>query len=526
MFKSSLKFLLGVFLLLWQVLLFAAPAQLTKCHLDKKDRTATRLVFELNKLPHYEAFSLPAPQRLVIDLLTTTKSGNINCSPLEHTLVKNVRTGAHDDGSLRVVLDLTKAAPYHIKTASDAKHHKASLIVDVGKFTEPTPPKKIAKAKQEITAKQTEPKNISPINHSNLEALPGTKNQHKNAPQQKEPLATAASLPITPTKTPSTKLTPPTLSKNTISIATPKNNSESFFAKLSKVSKELFFTKTTQAQQQLTAITKATKKSDKIGEKIHSGSEQYAMTLVEPNSKHPHRDVIIVIDPGHGGRDAGAHGKNKVKEKDVVLAIAKKLQRYLNQQDGFSAILTRDGDYYVGLHERLRIAHVNRADIFLSLHADAYKNSSIKGTTIFVLSQDGASSEAARWLAERENISELNNDQGKHKDLLHSVLINLAQSASVNSSTIIAKTLLFDLSVVQKLHTQRVEHANFVVLQSPDIPSMLIETGFISDPKDELKLSNDNYQEQFAATLARSIITYFTIHPPQGTSTNSSRATN
>lgn len=249
---------------------------------------------------------------------------------------------------------------------------------------------------------------------------------------------------------------------------------------------------------------------------------KYAMTLAEPNNKRKTRDIVIVIDPGHGGKDSGARGKNGTREKDVVLAIAKNLQRYLNQQNNFSAILTRDDDHYVGLHERLRIAHLNKADMFLSLHADAYKSRAIKGTTIFALSQSGATSDAAKWLAERENISELGKANLAARDLLRSVLINLAQSASIKASVAIGWLLQQHLLRITHFHTRRIEQANFVVLQSPDIPSLLIETGFISDQEDEAKLKDANYQEQFAATLAEGIVNYFTQHPPLGTNTRAS----
>lgn len=237
-----------------------------------------------------------------------------------------------------------------------------------------------------------------------------------------------------------------------------------------------------------------------------------AMTLIEPEKEQRVRDVVIVIDPGHGGKDPGARGKNGTREKDVVLAIAKALQRFLNQENGFSAVLTRDDDYHVGLHERLRIAHVNKADMFLSLHADAYKSRAIKGTTIFALSDRGATSEAANWLAEKENISELSGIGAKSRDLLRSVLFNLAQNASVKTSLVIGESLLEHIGAVTKLHTKRIEQAKFIVLQAPDIPSLLVETGFISDPVDELKLRDEHYQVQFAAALARGIIAYFKGH--------------
>ncbi len=230
------------------------------------------------------------------------------------------------------------------------------------------------------------------------------------------------------------------------------------------------------------------------------------------------RDIVIVIDPGHGGKDPGVSSANKVREKDVVLAIAKDLRRSLNEEFGIRAILTRSGDYFLPLKERLRIANLNKADLFISIHADTYrKNSSIKGVSIFALSPNNATSESVRWLADKENESELGNKLPNDANALRSVFYGLVQNTTISASLSIAKILLAKLPEVARLHTHRIEQASFVVLKSPNIPSLLIETGFLSDQNEVTYLTNPEYQNKLAMTLAAGVTEYFKDNPPEGT---------
>lgn len=231
------------------------------------------------------------------------------------------------------------------------------------------------------------------------------------------------------------------------------------------------------------------------------------------------RRVVIVIDPGHGGKDPGATGPNGAHEKNVVLKIAKDLQRMINKEPGFKADLTRKSNYYITLRGRLKIARKDHADMFVSIHADAYKNPRADGASIFALSERGATSEAARWLANSENRSELSGGVDlEDKDwTLKSVLINLAQTHTIASSLQIGHSIIRQLSKVTKLHHRRVEQAAFVVLKSPDIPSLLVETGFLSNPSEERKLTNSKYQQKIARAIMLGIKSYFLEHPPKGT---------
>ncbi|KTC73742.1 N-acetylmuramoyl-L-alanine amidase [Legionella birminghamensis] len=233
------------------------------------------------------------------------------------------------------------------------------------------------------------------------------------------------------------------------------------------------------------------------------------------------RDVVIVLDPGHGGKDPGAKGPHHNWEKNVTLAIASKLKHIIDRQPGMRAVLTRNGDYYVGLRERLNIARKYNGDVFISIHADAFINQQSNGASVFALSQRGATSEAARWLAEKENYSELGGvnlaDLDDQSGLVRTVLIDLSQTATVGASLHMGERVLRNLDTITRLHNRRVEQARFMVLKSPDIPSILIETGFISNPQEESNLTNAAYQARLTQAIFQGIKGYFWDYPPHGT---------
>ncbi len=224
------------------------------------------------------------------------------------------------------------------------------------------------------------------------------------------------------------------------------------------------------------------------------------------------KPIIVVVDAGHGGKDYGAKGVYGTKEKDVVLAIAKKLAALINEQPNMRAVLTRTGDYYVSLRDRLRLARKGKADLFVAIHADAYFTDRATGASVYALSQHGATSEAAHWLARRDNYSELGNvDLGELEDqsyLVRSVLIDLAQTATITESLRLGTSMLDALDEIERLHYTRVEQAPFMVLKSPDIPSILVETGFISNEQEELRLRNQEYQNKLAQTMFDGIHLY------------------
>lgn len=222
------------------------------------------------------------------------------------------------------------------------------------------------------------------------------------------------------------------------------------------------------------------------------------------------RPIIVVIDPGHGGKDSGAIGKAGHQEKTLALAVSKQLQRLFNQEPGFRAELTRSRDIYIPLRERLRIARRYKPDLFLAVHADAAYNDAASGASVFALSERGATSEMARWLAKKENQSELISGAFVDKDrVLRSVLIDMSQNHSIHVSLAVGRHILNQLSAITRLHYPRVEQAGFVVLKSPHIPSLLIEIGYISNIKQEKQLMKEAYQKQIALAIVQGVKRYF-----------------
>lgn len=231
------------------------------------------------------------------------------------------------------------------------------------------------------------------------------------------------------------------------------------------------------------------------------------------------RPVIVAIDAGHGGEDPGAIGPRGVREKDVVLAIANSLYDLLTKEPGISPIMVRDGDYYVGLRDRINVAREGRADLFISIHADAVRNRKARGASVYVLSQKSASSEAARWLADSQNDSDLIGGVvlDDKDDLLASVLLDLTQNATLAASTELAQGVIRALGKVGRVHNRDVEKAGFVVLKSPDIPSILVEIGFISNVSEEQQLRDSQYQKEIAKSVLAGIRGYFAYNVLPGT---------
>ncbi len=228
------------------------------------------------------------------------------------------------------------------------------------------------------------------------------------------------------------------------------------------------------------------------------------------------RLVTIALDPGHGGEDPGAIGKRGTQEKEVVLAIAQRLKRLLDQEPNMRAYLTRDGDYFVPLHVRVQRARRVQADLFVSIHADAWVSPTAKGSSVYALSEKGASSSAARWMANKENSADLIGGLNiRHKDRsVAEVLLDMSTTAQINDSLKLGRAVLQEIGDVNGLHKSRVEQAGFAVLKAPDIPSILVETAFISNPQEEERLRDETYQQQMAEALIAGIRRYFRANPP------------
>ena len=269
----------------------------------------------------------------------------------------------------------------------------------------------------------------------------------------------------------------------------------------------------------------------------------YSDFLLEPKNPYPYRLVVdisrdqteivketrpektrskkflVAVDPGHGGDDPGAIGSDGTQEKRIVLEIAQKLVRLINSDGRMRAFLTRYADYYVSLRSRIEIARREKADAFISIHADAFRDPKVRGSSVYVLSKKGASSEAAKWLAEKENSSDLVGGVSldDKDDLVASVLLDLSQTASLEASIDVSTHIIKGLRKVGKVHKRSVQSAPFAVLKSPDIPSILIETGFISNPAEEKKLADSKYRKKMSKAIFHGIKGYFRDFAPEGT---------
>jgi len=244
-----------------------------------------------------------------------------------------------------------------------------------------------------------------------------------------------------------------------------------------------------------------------------------ALSTPVPPAASRGRDILIAIDAGHGGQDPGALGPRRVREKDVVLAIARALAERVNQQPGYRAMLVRKGDYFIPLHKRRDIARAARADLFVSIHADAFTHSRAFGSSVYALSPRGATSVSAAFLAERENGADLIGgvNLGAKDDVLAGVLTDLSMTATMDASLGVGSRVLGSMGRVARLHKRRVEQAGFVVLKSPDMPSILVETGFISNPTEAERLSTARYQRAMAKAIFEGLGNYFLNTPPPDT---------
>ena len=234
------------------------------------------------------------------------------------------------------------------------------------------------------------------------------------------------------------------------------------------------------------------------------------------------RDVIIAIDAGHGGEDPGAIGPGGIREKAVVMNISRELEKLFSGQPGFKPVLVRGGDYYVGLRKRTELARHHKADMLVSIHADAFKSPQANGASVYALSKRGATSEAARWLAETENSADLIGGVGgvsldDKDEVLAGVLLDLSMTASMRSSVAAGSQVVRELGKVTRLHKKRLEQAGFVVLKSPDIPSILVETGFISNPDEARRLNSRSHQQTLARAIYNGVRGFFSENPPPGT---------
>ncbi len=262
-------------------------------------------------------------------------------------------------------------------------------------------------------------------------------------------------------------------------------------------------------------------KPDRLVIDLYDSAKQTVKTVEAYTQKsEKKRDIVIVLDAGHGGEDPGAIGPNKVREKDVVMKITRQLESMINAEPGYKARLTRTGDYYIPLKKRRNKARKLRADLFISVHADAFTNPKARGASVFALSRRGATSESARFIASRENEADLIGGVGDVKldkvghDLAE-VLVDLSMTATLANSLDVGDKVLKEMGGVTRLHKRHIEQAGFMVLKSPDVPSILVETGFISNPDEARKLNTAPHRKKIARAIFSGVKKYFYERPPE-----------
>jgi len=449
-----------IFALCWNL----AHAREIKGLALEQGATGTRAEVLLDIPAEFSTLSLSGPDRLVVDLPSTTLGRNVRL-PAGAGIVKAVRTGKPVAGTTRIVFDLAMPV-VALKPRLEPTANGARLVLEwpgdapIAAATsetiaqdQPAPVKPIdpAAASAEATARL-----VASLPQVESNRLPST----SASPQQPQPIGVPSLPPAMPT---------PSASKPVLAapVAPPPG--------------------ATKTVQQL----------------MRGGM----------------RPLIVAIDAGHGGQDPGARGHKGSREKDITLAIARELARQVNATPGLKAYLTRDTDMFIPLAQRYQRARAAKADLFVSIHADSFTNPDASGSSVFVLSQRGASSQAARWLANQENAADLvGGVRLQDKDnTLASVLLDLSQSATMKASEDMASHVLSGLKRLGKTHKAQIERANFVVLRSPDVPSMLVETAFISNPDEERRLNDPRHQQQLARAILDGVNTYFTRQPPPGT---------
>ncbi|WP_445230091.1 N-acetylmuramoyl-L-alanine amidase [Duganella rhizosphaerae] len=421
----------------------------------------TRVTLENDAALKATHFIVKDPERMVVDIegleLNPTLKSLVAKIQSNDPYIKQVRVGQNRPNVVRLVFDLKEEITPQVFTLAPAGNYKHRLIFDLYPVKPVDPIAAMIEKGDWSTDGKAPPSSAAAAGSAPKGDMPPLKTSEADA------IAATPQAQLEALK-PNTKAEPRAELKNEL--------------------------KTAEAQ------TRASERTDKNGKLI--------------------RMLTVVLDPGHGGEDPGASGKNGSREKDIVLAIAKRLKDKIEEFPNMRVMLTRDGDYFVPLGTRVDKARKVQADLFVSIHADAFVQPTARGSSVFVLSEKGASSSAARWLADKENLADtIGGVNVKTQDRqLASVLLDLSTTAQINDSLRLGKSVLGEIGGINRLHKGSVEQAGFAVLKAPDIPSILIETAFISNPEEEAKLLDDGYQNQLADAIVKGIRRYFAKNPP------------
>lgn len=431
----------------------------------------TRITLESGNPIVYKMTMLKNPERIVVDI-DNVELNTILKSLSEKILtsdpyIAQVRVANFKPGTVRLVVDLKAEVKPTMLTLLPAGDYKHRLVLDIYPVKDP------------LMAMLAQRDNPTSADAKEITVSPPTQPATST-----EPASTQQTTPVKP-NTPQSDVVPVGAESNPMEVSKPIEAGN-----INDVKTE----------------EKAPVPVDNVIAK-HSISKQ-------PNNNDS-RSIIIAIDAGHGGEDPGAAGASGSREKDITLMVAKKLKAKIDDEPGMRAVLTRDGDYFIPLHGRVVKARKFQADLFISIHADAFTNPAARGSSVFALSEKGATSASARYLAKKENESDLIGGVNLNvKDpVLARTLLDLSQTATINDSLKLGKAVLGQIGGINKLHKNHVEQAGFAVLKSPDIPSILVETAFISNPEEERKLNDDAYQNKLVGSILVGIKQYFSTNP-------------
>lgn len=494
-----------------------------------------QLVLDLDRPTVFQQFSLAGPPRIVLDIPDASRSGRAGIT-IGAGAVNSIRTGFSTETTLRVVIDLRYAAKANIYTMPPEGSRGNRIVIDIydnlaapaltleSLDSEAQPPYVVfaGEALENVHDNGISINSSPPI--GNIPPLPNDRQVaiQPPPPPRSSGVPVAIDAPPRSSGIPIAINAPPRSTGVPAAIdAPPRNSAPPPFlqnAPLPTFPQDRVASSRTVTQAPPPRPPESRPATVTVERKISAtGKVEKQSSIIAPASISK-KTIVVAIDPGHGGKDTGAVNPGSgLREKDVVLQIAHRLKQRINSKKGFSAFLTRSDDTYIPLPERPGSARRRGADLFISIHADAVENSAPSGSSVYILSTKGATTAIGKYLESTENSVDLRwgVDVSKYDDDIQQALLGMQQEATIESSYILAQKTLNELGRIGKVHKGQVQRANFVVLRSPDIPSMLVETAFISNPDEARKLASPAYQEQLAQGIANGVVSYYKEHLPQ-----------
>ena len=494
-----------------------------------------QLVLDLDRPTIFQQFSLAGPPRIVLDIPDASRSGRAGIT-IGAGAVNSIRTGFSNETTLRVVIDLRYTAKANIYTMPPEGSRGNRIVIDIydnlaapaltleSLESEAQPPYVVFAG---AALENMHDNGISINNSMSIGNVPPSPGGGQVAIQPPPPprssgVPVAIDAPPRSSGVPVAINAPPRSTGVPVAIdAPPRNSAPPPFlqnAPLPTFPQDRVASSKTVTQVPPPRPLESRPATVTVERKISAtGKVEKQSNIIAPASISK-KTIVVAIDPGHGGKDTGAVNPGSgLREKDVVLQIAHRLKQHINSKKGFSAFLTRSDDTYIPLPERPGSARRRGADLFISIHADAVENSAPSGSSVYILSTKGATTAIGKYLESTENSVDLRwgVDVSKYDDDIQQALLGMQQEATIESSYILAQKTLNELGRIGKVHKGQVQRANFVVLRSPDIPSMLVETAFISNPDEARKLASPAYQEQLAQGIANGVVSYYQEHLPQ-----------